>query len=324
MRDRIARKWRPPLLLVLGGALAGVLATGTAGLFAMPLLAPVTGPGAASVIVLTAVLAATALLALLLWRLILRPVTALADRAARLREGDATAQRPLAHYGTQELRDLGDAVLGMAGALQNRAATIRGYTDHVTHELKTPISAIRGAAELLADGDGSAGDRRLAATILDAAARMEALLTALRRMAAAREPMAAGETTLRTLTPRLAADHPGLSVETQGDDIILPLGEEAMAAVLGQFAQNAAQAGAGRLRLIADTGPGGPTLTIGDDGPGITPGNRAHVFEPFFTTRRETNGTGMGLAIAESLLATQGAQITLTDRTPGAWFRIDF
>lgn len=324
MRERISRKWRPPLLLVLGGALAGVLASGLAGLLAMPVLAPVMGPAPAALLVFVIVVLVTGLLAFLLWRLILRPVTALADRAHRLRDGEADALTPLPHYGTPELRDLGESVLGMASALQNRATTIRSYTDHVTHEFKAPLSAIRGATELLEETDLSDEDRRLVTAISSSALRMEGLLTALRAVAAAREPAAAGEMTLAAILPQLRPDHARLTFIPDGSELSLPLPEPALAAVLGHLAANAAQHGAQTLHLIAATTEHGPILEIGDDGTGIAAGNRARIFEPFFTTRREADGTGMGLAIAESLLSAHGAGIELTDRQPGAWFRITF
>ncbi|MEZ5779924.1 MAG: ATP-binding protein [Paracoccaceae bacterium] len=323
MPDRIRRKWRPPLLLVLGGALAAVLAAGLTGILALPLLAPVVGMRIAAAIVGATVLAATALLAFLLWRLLLGPVTALADRAHRLREGDAEALRPLAHYGTPELRDLGESVLGMAAALQNREATVRAYTDHVTHELKAPITAIRGAAELLS-AEVSAGDRRLVDAILTSAARMETLLAAARQVAAAREPAARGKTTLQAVLGPLATGHPALTIRAEGQDIGLPVTPESLGAALGHLAGNAAEAGARNLSLKAEDAPRGTTLLVGDDGPGIAEGNRERLFRPFFTTRREAGGTGMGLAIAQSLLAAQGATLALEDRSPGAWFRITF
>ena len=324
MRQKISRKWRPPLLLVLGGALSGVLASGLAGLMAMPVLAPVMGQRMAALLALGAVVLATVLLAFLLWRLILRPVTALADRAHRLRDGETDALYPLPHYGTPELRDLGESVLGMAAALQNRAATIRTYSDHVTHEFKAPLTAIRGATELLTDADLSPEDHRLVTAIQTSAQRMETLLSGLRAVAAAREPMAPGATTLAALLPRLRADHAGLTLQAEGTSLSLPVPAQPLSAVLGHLAANAAQHGAGTLYLTVTAVGDGQILDVGDNGPGIAEGNRARIFEPFFTTRRETDGTGMGLAIAESLLSAHGASIDLTDRQPGAWFRIVF
>ena len=61
---------------------------------------------------------------------------------------------------------------------------------------------------------------------------------------------------------------------------------------------------------------------IADDGAGISPGNRDRVFEPFFTTRREAGGTGMGLQIVRSMLAAHGGTIRLLPSESGAAFEI--
>ena len=143
---RIVRKWRPALWHVLGGALLGTLGLSLVGLVALRLLGPVLGYRWAAVILGGMILLATLVLGLLLNRLLLRPITALAGRAGDLNRDPMARAEPLAHYGTRELRDLGESVLSMAGRLQAREATIRSYTDHVTHEMKTPLSAMRAAA----------------------------------------------------------------------------------------------------------------------------------------------------------------------------------
>ena len=61
-----------------------------------------------------------------------------------------------------------------------------------------------------------------------------------------------------------------------------------------------------------------------DDGIGIAQGNAGRVFDPFFTTRRDTGGTGMGLSIVRSLLAARGGQIDLHPSDIGACFLITF
>ena len=70
----------------------------------------------------------------------------------------------------------------------------------------------------------------------------------------------------------------------------------------------------------------GPWIRVSDDGPGISSGNKAQVFEPFFTTRRDSGGTGMGLAIVQTLLLAHGARITLEDPSEagGSRFLIQF
>ncbi|MGL4235188.1 histidine kinase dimerization/phospho-acceptor domain-containing protein, partial [Tabrizicola sp.] len=149
---RIERKWRPSLWQVLGGALLGTLGLSFLGLVTLRYLGPVIGFRAGAVIVGGVILLMTLVLGFLLIRLILRPISALADRAAGLRRDPMARPEPLAHYGTKELRDLGESVLDMAGRLQAREATIRSFTDHVTHEMKTPLSAVRAAVEMLEDG----------------------------------------------------------------------------------------------------------------------------------------------------------------------------
>lgn len=90
--------------------------------------------------------------------------------------------------------------------------------------------------------------------------------------------------------------------------------------VLQQLLSNAAAAGAGVVRLQAASG----RLTIADDGRGISDGNRDHVFKPFFTTRRDSGGTGMGLTVAATLLGAHGADIRLLRPDQGTAFEIVF
>ena len=58
-------------------------------------------------------------------------------------------------------------------------------------------------------------------------------------------------------------------------------------------------------------------ITVDDDGPGIPPGDRARVFAPFFTTRRATGGSGLGLSIVRSLLQASGGEICMVDAGKG-------
>jgi signal transduction histidine kinase len=324
---RVSRKWRPPLALVLGGALAAVLALPLMGLATARLLAPALGPGGAQALVVGAVVGATALLAFLLWRLLYRPITALAARARAVTAGDGGPPAPLAHYGTAEFSELGRSVLEMTEALRNREAAVRSFTDHAAHELKAPLTGIIAAAELLAASKAlGAEDRRLAETVHAAAARMQAGLDALRRAAAAREPVHRGTSSLAEVLPALAADFPGLAVVHRGGAVALPLGAEGLAIVLTQLLRNAAEHGARRVEIAAREGAEGPALRLADDGPGVSEGNRARLFEPFFTTRREAGGTGMGLAIVAGLLRAHGGAIRLLPGAPGtgAAFEITF
>jgi two-component system, OmpR family, sensor kinase len=308
MPDRVRRKWRPPLVLVLGGALGVVMALPLAGLLALRAMQAALGFRQSALLVALAVGLVTLALGFLLWRLLFVPIRALAAETSAIRQGAAAGALP--HYGTAELGDLGVSVLGMARSLQDREATIRHFADHVSHELKSPLTAIRGAAELL---QGEA-DARLLATIETSARQMEAQLAALRRVTAARDPAYHGRSDLAQVAFGVQA-----RVAVQAEPGEVPLAAEGLAIVLGHLLQNAADHGATRVDLWLEGGD----LLVSDDGAGISEGHRARIFEPFFTSRREAGGTGMGLAIVRGLLAAHGAEIRLE---PGAQtrFRVIF
>ena len=319
-----ARKWRPALWMVLGGALLATLALSFAGLIALRYLGPNLGFRNAAAVLGALILCATLGLGLILVRLLLRPVNALSGQAHMLRSNPQHMRLPtLQHFGTRELCDLAHSITAMAQSLQDREVQIRSFTDHVTHALKTPVTAIRAAAELLADGDLCAVDRDLVTQILGANAQMQTQLEALRRVTAARQPGHYGETRLEALLPRMMADHPTLRLRATGASA-LPLAASGLQIVLTHLLDNAAQHGATEVTLHADQSLGHPTLTVSDNGLGISPGNRTQVFTPFFTTRPDQGGTGMGLTIVANLMQAHGGRVTLVASDTGACFILSF
>mgnify|MGYP001797285412 CR=1 FL=1 len=82
------------------------------------------------------------------WRVLSRPIRALRAQSQEVASGERAAPEPLRHYGVSELADLGQSLLSMAHTLTERSDAIRLYTEHVTHELKSPVTSIVGAAEL--------------------------------------------------------------------------------------------------------------------------------------------------------------------------------
>ncbi|NNF92392.1 MAG: HAMP domain-containing protein, partial [Boseongicola sp.] len=266
MSRYVEKKWRPPLILILGGSLMAVLIMPIYGAVFADILTPVTGRRNAVLIVATGSFIATLVLGWLLWRLILAPVQALATKAEHIRGGGAPT--PLDHYGTPEIGELGQAVLDMAEVLQSREMAVRGYTDHVTHELKTPLTAIRGAAELLeADETLSDEARRMAKTIVGAEKRAERLLSAARQIAAARMPEHRGSVALDDGAGDLARRFSGIRVEVENGQQNLPLARSGLSVVLGHIAENAVEAGAKTLTLRAGQDDDGAWLTVADDGP---------------------------------------------------------
>jgi two-component system, OmpR family, sensor kinase len=296
----VNRRWRPSLGFVLGGALLATLGFAFFGLVALRYLGPVIGFRQAALILGAVILVLTGALGWLLVRLLLRPITALEDYAVAQAAGGQAL--PPGHFGTSELHRTAVAVMGMAETLRDREATIRSFTDHVTHEIKTPVSAIRAAVELLEDGGGlSVADLRIVGQIAGQ-------LQALREAAQAREVRYLGQTTLDEVVKGLT----GARFVVVGGDVHLPMAAAGLALVLGHLVRNAVEHGAREVRLTAQ----GAELRVQDDGSGISTGNRDRIFEPFFTTGREKGGTGMGLSIVRSILAAHGGEIAL-DAAPG-------
>lgn len=307
-------KWRPPLALVIGGTLAAVLLLPLFGIIYLRLWGNVLGWGEAAWLIGGLAVVATCVLGFLLWRLVLRPVYALTGYARAMKSGyDVPAP---AHFGTPELRALGASVTAMGDSLNSRAEGMKAYADHVAHELTSPLTAIQGAAELLEAGTSPEDTRALSKTIHEASTRMQTLLDDLGHHARAATSVGSG-------TCRLSDAASGLEVALEvhvAHDGPVPLARVDLATILTQMARNAAEHGATHLTLARDE----RGLRVSDDGPGISAGNRARVFDPFFTTRRADGGTGMGLSIVRSLVQARGGQISLLEQGPGAQFIINF
>lgn len=312
MQGPVTQKWRPPLWFVLAGTVAVIFAIPVVIIGYLRVAGGVIDRSETAFLLMGVSLIATLVMGYLLWRLVLRPVRSL-TAYARSVAADRDAIPPPHFVGTPEFSELIRAVQRMSRVLQGREMVMRSYADHVTHELRSPLTVVQGAAELLNDPDLAPEDRtRLLANVADATDRMQDLLAAQRALAKAHEPMPPGRVRLSAALPESP-----LSVRVEQDGMI-PLPEALLRVVLTHLLGNAQDHGAGTVVLSAK----GRALEVRDDGPGVSPGNRARIFDPFFTTRRESGGTGMGLAIVQRMLETQGATIELTPASPGAAFLI--
>ncbi|MBA4080240.1 MAG: sensor histidine kinase, partial [Erythrobacter sp.] len=194
-------------------------------------------------------------------------------------------------------------------------------------EFKTPLAAIRGTIEILADhGETMAPDeRRRFLANADADAARLSMLTA-RLLELARADLGANDPAARAdlgdiLRRQADACAAGFAVAADLPPGLPPLAmpEAALDAIIGALIDNARQAGAKRIAFAAQALPatGMASITIEDDGPGIAPGDRARVFEPFFTTRRASGGSGLGLPIVLSLVAAAGGALALAESDAG-------
>lgn len=266
---------------------------------------------------------------------IIRPVRALIAQTRRAARGEQGAVVPLARPGTYEIGELSDTIAAMAATLESRATYIRDFAAHVSHEFKTPLTAIQGAVELLREhGKAMSDDERGRFLNILAAdsERLERLVQRLLELARADMSQAGDDRTgLRSALLAVAERfrERGLMVEIRIDpaaDVEVPMAVETLDAVIATVLDNARQhAGAEvrvRLAVAAGTVPGQVCVDITDDGVGITPANAPKIFEPFFTTARPRGSTGLGLPIVRSLLAAHGGSIVLLAAERGAHFRI--
>ncbi|MER8646589.1 HAMP domain-containing sensor histidine kinase [Mesorhizobium sp. M1252] len=269
-----------------------------------------------------AMLFGTLLIALVFLRTVSRPLYALMERTRRIAAGDRDAIRPLDHHGTREMAELSAAFLDMAEKLQARSDSIQTFATHVSHELKSPLTAIQGVRDSVEAMD-AAERKRFSGNIVNDAGRLNLLVRRLLDLARAENLAPSGESTsldaalaLLPVDGRLA-----VTIET-GGETGLRISAENAAIVLANLIDNSARHGATQVLLAAASADGKVTIAISDDGAGISPSNRARIFEPFFTTRRESGGTGLGLGIVLALLKAHDGTIALVDSGRGTRFEI--
>lgn len=275
-----------------------------------------------------AVVAATMLAGLVLHRAISLPVRELVALTRAIGAGDRAAVASHRHHGTAEFAVLAGSLRDMAMRLTKRSDAVSSFAAHVSHELKSPLSAIRGTVELLRDDDAAApmeaGDRhRFLDHLLSDAERLGALLSRLREMARAEAEPTAGRATVEVVLEGLRARFATLSIRADGElGAEMGVSAENLVVLLSHLADNAARHGAATLHVSVRRDGPMVVILVRDDGTGISPGNRARVFDSFFTTRREEGGTGMGLSIVRALIEAHGGTVELTDTVEGAGFAL--
>lgn len=284
--------------------------------------------------VLALAVAATTVLSLFLAATIARPLGRLTRAAERTAAGDRDARLALAR--ADEIGQLSRALDRMAAELERRAREQRALAADISHELKTPLTGIRGAAELLRDGaaDDPAARARFLAIIVDDAARMDRLVVRLLELARLESDdapatsidlVAAAGAALARLAARTGAAT-RLAAAAPGGAWVRAR-PAAIDAALDNLVANAAQHAA----------PGTPvTVTVTaarrrvrvevhDHGAVISPAVQARVWDRFFTTRGDAGGSGLGLAIVRAAVAAHGGAVGVAsapDRGTTFWFEL--
>jgi two-component system, OmpR family, sensor histidine kinase BaeS len=266
------------------------------------------------------------LLALLLARTLTQPIrelTAATQVVARGALGQQVAVRSRDELGT-----LAASFNRMSSDLAQASTLRRQMTADIAHDLRTPLSVILGYTEALRDGK-LPGTEDVYETMHIEAQHLQHLIDDLRTLSLAdagelplmRQPM-----TPRALLQRAGAaysaqaqaQHVTLAVQAAADGAEVDVDPERMAQVLGNLLGNALRytPAGGTITLTAESAGGMVHLLVADTGAGIAAGDLPHIFERFYRadrSRQQENGSsGLGLAIAKSIVEAHGGTITVT------------
>jgi signal transduction histidine kinase len=268
------------------------------------------------------------ILAGLLSRGISRPIEALSAATENVARGQVAVPEPPSTAAI-EIRALYLSFAAMAERIERRSRYLKDFAAAVSHELKTPISGIKGVIELLEEHpEMKEGERRR--FLANAGADADRLSHLLRRLLdLARADMAVtpegAESDVAGPALTVVDAQRGKGFDVAADVATLPpvaAPAEMLTSVLETLVENSRQAGARHVRIAGRAERGRVIVTISDDGPGIPEADRERIFDPFHTTRRGEGGSGLGLSIARSLLAACGGTIVSRQVEKGACFEL--
>ncbi|MGD0604312.1 MAG: HAMP domain-containing sensor histidine kinase [Streptosporangiaceae bacterium] len=296
---------------------------------------------------------AAALLAFALARWVSRPLAALDTAAGRLAEGDL-AMRAVVGSGPPELRRLATTFNTMAGRLEALVHGNRAVIADVSHQLRTPLAALRLRLDLLAadtaQSDPATGHELAGA--LEELARLSRLVDGLLAVARAENvvPVPVAVDLTEVARERVVAWHPvaddrGITLTATfrpneagrasaltggrlagggsdpGGQAMAWIGDGHLEQILDNLIANALEALSAGHQVIVTTAvtPSGGQVIVSDDGPGMNAEDRDRAFLRFSTS--SPNGTGLGLAIVHRLVTSNGGTARLAE-TPGGGLTI--
>jgi signal transduction histidine kinase len=273
---------------------------------------------------------AAGLLALALSRRILRPVDALTAAAHRLEQGDLSQR--VAATGRDEIGQLAHAFNAMADSLSRNEQLRRHMVTDVAHELRTPLSNVRGYLEALRDGV-AAPTPELIESLYEEALLLTGLVDDLQeltlaeagQLTLAREavaPAAAAQRAAQAVEAAAAARGVEVAVDVPPDLPAVDADPKRLGQVLRNLLANAVRhtPAGGQVTVAARARGGAVEVAVRDTGEGIAPAHLPYVFERFYradrSRARATGGAGLGLAIVKQLVEAHGGRVAVAS-APG-------
>lgn len=257
-----------------------------------------------------------------------RPITRLIQYADGIREGKRPAFPDL---GRSEIAELGKAMQKMQVALEGKQY-VEEYIQNLTHEIKSPLSAIRGAAELIDETMPAERQERFLENIRTETARIGRIVDTMlelaalenRRMQPEMQPLdlhALLTNVIESKEPLLLQKQLDLRLQTPGP-LTFAGNSFLLHQALANLLQNAIDFSPanGRIELAAAVKEGELVVTVADQGAGIPEYAIERIFDKFYSLQRPDTGrksTGLGLNLVREVVATHNGSVRLTNRAEG-------
>jgi signal transduction histidine kinase len=264
-----------------------------------------------------------------------RVLSHLAAASSRVAQGAFAERVPAA--AADEVGDVARAFNSMAARLGELDRIKEQLFAHVSHEVRTPLTSIREATNLLADrvpGPLEPRQARLVEIIADSSDRLLRLVDRildLSRLRAGLSPMERRPVRMQSVTARAVtelrpqAEAAHVALVRNGEDVWVQGDEERLLEVLVNLLSNAIRAadGGGTVRVGLDRDGEAGVVSVADDGVGIAPDALPRIFDPYVQAPGARGGTGLGLAIVKSIVEAHGGRIEADSRPGhGSRFRI--
>lgn len=283
-----------------------------------------SGLGAGVVLFLWAA-GATILLGLgaayLLGRHLSRPIRDATAASQAIADGHlGTRLTPPPARRNDELAELVHNINGMASSLERSRTLEQQFLLSVSHDLRTPLTSIRGYAEAIEDGAGD--PKKAAAVIRSESRRLERLVADLLDLAKLQSkaftfdlrPLDVSAAVL-TATDGAAGSWPDVEFHAVASAPVMVVADrDRLGQVLANLVENAAKYAHSKVLVSARVDGEWATVLVDDDGPGIADHDLPHVFERLYVARhapeRKENSSGLGLAIVAELVAAMGGRVS--------------